>query len=252
MLDRIRSRLTYANVMVTLLAVVVVGGGAIAIGGVTDNQGRIQACYDKKGKNRGEVRLLVKGKCTGKEKKITWSQQGPPGPAGSPDTSQQVLEKLNQVDGSGSGLDADTLDGLGSDQFVRSTQLLTGGPADQRSTTQDLILAIPTLGIELQTDGDADQDNSLRVLNVNPTGGRAIQLWHGQDLHNASRLVPGNSTGVAPGSSGAGGTGFATNAGSVPMAVEGEATGAVASCMFSVFATSPGAVWCTAITTARP
>jgi hypothetical protein len=36
---------------------------------------------------------------------------GPQGPAGSPDTAQQVLDKLKQVDGSGSGLDADTLAG---------------------------------------------------------------------------------------------------------------------------------------------
>lgn len=40
--------------------------------------------------------------------------QGPPGPPGSdgsPDTAEQVLTKLQTVDGHGSGLDADTLDG---------------------------------------------------------------------------------------------------------------------------------------------
>jgi hypothetical protein len=39
---------------------------------------------------------------------------GPPGPqgtAGSPDTPQQVLDKIESVDGSGSGLDADTVAG---------------------------------------------------------------------------------------------------------------------------------------------
>ena len=49
--------------------------------------------------------------------------QGPPGvegadgadgASGSPDTPQQVLDKLKQVDGSGSGLDADTVDGVNS------------------------------------------------------------------------------------------------------------------------------------------
>ena len=85
MLTELRSHLTYANVMVTLIAFAVLGGGVVAIGGVTDEQGKIQACYDKKGSNQGEVRLLVKGSCDSKtEKAIAWSQQGPPGPAGEP------------------------------------------------------------------------------------------------------------------------------------------------------------------------
>ena len=37
--------------------------------------------------------------------------KGDPGVNGSPDTAQAVLDKLKQVDGSGSGLDADTIDG---------------------------------------------------------------------------------------------------------------------------------------------
>ena len=37
--------------------------------------------------------------------------KGDSGANGSPDTSQEVLTKLEQVDGSGSGLDADTVDG---------------------------------------------------------------------------------------------------------------------------------------------
>ncbi|MEE2787122.1 MAG: hypothetical protein VX589_07255 [Myxococcota bacterium] len=51
---------------------------------------------------------------------------GPPGPPGnaggdgSPDTPQQVLGKLLTVDGADSTLDADTLDGFNSDDFVRT------------------------------------------------------------------------------------------------------------------------------------
>lgn len=45
--------------------------------------------------------------------------RGPTGPAGSPDTPAQVLEKSKQVDGSGSGLDADALDGVDSSAFGR-------------------------------------------------------------------------------------------------------------------------------------
>lgn len=44
--------------------------------------------------------------------------EGPQGPAGSPDTPQQVLDKVKQVDGAGSGLDADRLDGLDASAFL--------------------------------------------------------------------------------------------------------------------------------------
>jgi hypothetical protein len=44
---------------------------------------------------------------------------GPTGPAGSPDTPTQVRDKLTQVDGPGSGVDADTLDGVDGGGYVR-------------------------------------------------------------------------------------------------------------------------------------
>ncbi len=51
--------------------------------------------------------------------------QGPRGPAGgegSPDTPQQVRDKLLQVDGAGSGIDADRLDGVEANAFVRTAE----------------------------------------------------------------------------------------------------------------------------------
>lgn len=47
-------------------------------------------------------------------------EQGPIGPAGSPDTAAEVLAKLQQVDGAGSGLDADLLGGAASTEYSRS------------------------------------------------------------------------------------------------------------------------------------
>ena len=44
--------------------------------------------------------------------------QGEQGPAGSPDTGQQILDKLAPVDGSGSDLDADTVDGSQASDFA--------------------------------------------------------------------------------------------------------------------------------------
>jgi hypothetical protein len=126
----LRPHLTYANVMVTLIAIAVFGGGAAAIGDVTDEQGRIQACYVKTGPDKGQVRLLVKGKCTRQEKAISWNEEGPAGApgqpgaagaqgaAGSPDSGTDILGKLAGVDGSGSGLDADRLDNLSSSDFA--------------------------------------------------------------------------------------------------------------------------------------
>src|SRR4051812_5983443 len=52
--------------------------------------------------------------------------QGLPGAGGSPDTPAQVLSKLIQVDGSGSGLDADLLDGLGPSAFLSSGATAAG------------------------------------------------------------------------------------------------------------------------------
>jgi hypothetical protein len=46
--------------------------------------------------------------------------QGPAGPSGSADSGPQILAKLAPVDGTGSGLDADLLDGLSSGAFLAS------------------------------------------------------------------------------------------------------------------------------------
>ena len=45
-----------------------------------------------------------------------------------PETASEILAKIKTVDGSGSGLDADTVDGLDSTQFLRSdaTDTMTG------------------------------------------------------------------------------------------------------------------------------
>jgi hypothetical protein len=59
---------------------------------------------------------------TGPEGKI-----GPTGPAGSPDTANQILTKLATVDGAGSSLDADLLDGFDGASYGReiATQEVT-------------------------------------------------------------------------------------------------------------------------------
>lgn len=74
---------------------------------------------------------------------------GPTGPAGadgSPDTAAQILAKLITVDGAGSGLDADLLDGQNSSAFALAASLggylpLTGG-----TLTGPLLLPVGSVG----------------------------------------------------------------------------------------------------------
>jgi Collagen triple helix repeat (20 copies) len=53
--------------------------------------------------------------------------KGDPGANGSPDTAQQVLAKLAQVDGSGSGLDADTVDGIDATVLQQDAGIVVRG-----------------------------------------------------------------------------------------------------------------------------
>jgi hypothetical protein len=136
-----RPRFTYANVAATTALVIAVGGGAIAF--ANDPATVIHGCVTKPGvKGAGTVTILGPGKSCNKKKQkpLSWNKQGiqgepgvagsqgEPGPAGpqgepgagSPDTPQQVLVKLVQVDGEGSGLDSSFLDGINSTGFLRN------------------------------------------------------------------------------------------------------------------------------------
>ncbi len=89
------SRFSYANVMATSAVFVAICGGSLAIGRVPNDAGQIPACYVKKGPQRGDVRLLVKGnKCRRNEKLITWAVVGQPGAAG-----EAGLQGVAGVDG---------------------------------------------------------------------------------------------------------------------------------------------------------
>jgi hypothetical protein len=54
-------------------------------------------------------------------------EQGPRGDAGSPDSPAQVLDKLTQVDGAGSQLDSDRLDGVDSAELFRYGSTIPSG-----------------------------------------------------------------------------------------------------------------------------
>lgn len=64
---------------------------------------------------------------------------GPQGPAGSPDTAAQVLTKVKTVDGSGSGLDADLLDGQQGSYYTGYTDTAVSNLVDSSPATLDTL-----------------------------------------------------------------------------------------------------------------
>ncbi|MGB0647714.1 MAG: hypothetical protein ACPGQS_11090, partial [Bradymonadia bacterium] len=117
--------------------------------------------------------------------------QGPPGQngavgaAGSPDTPAEVLGKLIQVDGAGSTLDSDLVDGLNSAQFMRTdTDTGTTGNVDiagsmssaQVNTTYGDIqsargqVALNTLGNIKMTDNDIIGVQGFQFNDPGPDG----------------------------------------------------------------------------------
>jgi hypothetical protein len=75
-MNRIRARLSYANVAATLALFITLGGsGAYAITSIPGSDGVIHGCYQEK---KGTLRIVKAGaKCLRSEKAITWNQTGP-------------------------------------------------------------------------------------------------------------------------------------------------------------------------------
>ncbi len=120
---------TYANVMATIAVFLTLGGGAYAA---------TQLPKDSVGTNQLKAAAVTPAKLSATAKETLTGApgaagpagergsagpqgtRGEVGPAGSPDTPLQVLEKVKQVDGEGSGLDAELLDGLSASEFAQS------------------------------------------------------------------------------------------------------------------------------------
>ena len=134
MLNRLRPRLTYANVISTLCLFMLLGGAAYAATGlakdsVTSRQIAPGAVKNTELADDAVTSPKVKdGSLLGADfapgqlpagPKGEPGADGAPGADGSPDTPAQVRDKLRQVDGAGSGLDADTVDGIDSGGLAR-------------------------------------------------------------------------------------------------------------------------------------
>ena len=182
MLAKLRSQLTYANVMATIAVFLAMGGGAYALtiprNSVGSGQIKANAVDTVEIKNnavtspkvrngslleddfrRGELPRGAKGD------KGDPGPQGPQGPQGAQGLLGEKGEKGDKGDPGSAASDSDTLDGLDSLQFMRSnvSDAFTGGLLD---VTQDLevggIGRIPSL--RSLTDGSMNV-RSDQVLN---------------------------------------------------------------------------------------
>ncbi len=101
-------------------------------------------------------------------------EQGPRGPAGvaggdgSPDTPEQVKDKLVQVDGAGSGVDADRLDGLNSSAFMRTDR--NTGTSGRLSAAGGLSVTAGNRPVATVTVGGGGPDVD-RLLQLEPQDG---------------------------------------------------------------------------------
>ena len=120
---------------------------------------------------------------------------GAPGAAGadgSPDTAAQVRDKLLTVDGAGSGVDADTLDGISSAGFLRGDAALAGRAFRLGTAQGVVVLAGPTFTVRMNC-GAADisldivaADSSFFLLDDGSAAQRGQFLFAGQFMTTRS------------------------------------------------------------------
>jgi hypothetical protein len=211
-----RARLTYANVVASLALALVVGGGTYAASAQRAGEEVIKACVVKKGAAKGDVRI-TKSTCKSSERSVEWNQTGVPGatgaagatgPSGSPDTPAQVLTKLLTVDGAGSGLDADSLDGLSND--VWHVVGAVGEPTFQNSWVNANLGPVPgtaaftkdatgVVHIRGQVKNGTVSSNSFGAVFILPVGYRPLRDIYVPALTtNGSNVVTPGWVGISP------------------------------------------------------
>jgi cysteine-rich repeat protein len=85
---------------------------------------------------------------------------------GSTQTGEQIRDLLLQVDGSGSGIDADRLDGLSSESLVRTDQasIINGSLTINAALTTDTLIVNQNIGIGTATPKNAlDVNGAIRI-----------------------------------------------------------------------------------------
>jgi hypothetical protein len=131
--SKFRPKLSYANVVATVCLFVVLGGSSLAApvrdGAkrlITGKQVKDSSLTTKDIKNASLLSKDFKAGQLLAGPKGSTGPKGDRGQDGSPDTGDDILTKLSGVDGAGSGLDADTIDGITSRGFARLGGVING------------------------------------------------------------------------------------------------------------------------------
>jgi len=168
-MTRVRQRISFANVMSVMAVFIALGGSAYAIGlkknSVRSKQIKAGAVRTADlGNDAVTSEKVDDGSLLGDDFAAGQLPQGPQGPqgerglAGSPDTPQQVLDKLKSVDGSGSGLVADSVAGVGASDL---------GTLGRSAEDQNCL------------DDDENGENCATVNMTLPRAGRVLLLGDG-------------------------------------------------------------------------
>jgi len=205
MLRRLRSSCSFANLTAVTALFIALGGTSYAAITIPRNsvgaaQLRTNAVTSAKVKDHS---LLSKDFKAGELPAGPKGDTGPAGKDGSSETPKQLLTKLQGVDGSGSGLDADTVDGQSSESFAKAERFTFGqGRADVAGAN---LGTSERLGVSVSTAGTGNAQ--ISVLNARSSGNiiGVFQLYNkapvpfsanpGQTVTTGDAAVPGLNAG---------------------------------------------------------
>jgi hypothetical protein len=193
MLSKLHGRLTYANVMATVAMFIALGGGAYAaasgsIGSreLKNNTVRSQDIRN----NQVSTSDLRNNSASGRDIRNDTLTGG--------DVLESALgevPKANQATTATTAGNTNQLGGVAASGYLRTSQL-RAGRGDDTAVPASVILDYPQLGVRIETDGDADDDNSLVLRNTNTCSPCDINFVT-SDSGGSDTAFPGASAPIA-------------------------------------------------------
>lgn len=181
MAARLRERVTDANVVATLALFVALGGSATAVITVTGRDI----------KNRSIKRVDVgRNQLTGGEIKERRLRKVPRAARADRAAQAGTATSATTAGFASAAGDASLLGGLDSGSFARATQIQSAA-GDNTATSQTVLIDVPDMGLQVRTDGDADNTNQLRFVNTRPSG--RILYWSTGAPNSVGIVGPGGN-----------------------------------------------------------
>ncbi|MDQ2983538.1 MAG: hypothetical protein M3R70_06395 [Actinomycetota bacterium] len=176
MLDKLRRRLTYANVMATLALFIALGGTSYAVSRIDGKLLKNRSVPGKKLKRNAVGPFEVNEAKLGQVRSAARAT---------------LADKATLADTATNAGNANTVGGLGVGTFERTTRILFG-IKKANGTVPELIIDDPQLGAQVMTDGDGDDGTlDVRVKNTRAAGGGTLAMATG--LGNFNFAAPGQS-----------------------------------------------------------